>query len=200
MQLELEAGDDAEVAAAAPDGPKQLRILVRRGSQDPAVGDDNLRRNEVVDSQAELAGKPTHAATQGQPTHTGVADKTGGCCQPVSLGGGVHVGQQCTATDSGASARRINGDLTKLTQVDHEPGVVDRGPRHVVCPTTYGDLEPLLPRKDDCCADICCVQAAGDHGRVAVDLGVPHHPRSVVGAVRRHDHLSGERLAEVIES
>jgi hypothetical protein len=96
VQLKLEAGDHAEVATATPDGPEQLRIFVRSDSQDPAVGHDHLRRNEVVDGESELAGQPSHAATQRQPTHTGVADQTGGCRQPMSLRGGVHIGQQCT--------------------------------------------------------------------------------------------------------
>ena len=42
VQPELEAGDDAEVAATAADGPEQIRILIRCGSEDPPVSDDHL--------------------------------------------------------------------------------------------------------------------------------------------------------------
>src|SRR5262245_40634421 len=41
MQPELELGDDAEVAAAAAQRPEQLRVAVRAGLYDVAVGGDD---------------------------------------------------------------------------------------------------------------------------------------------------------------
>jgi hypothetical protein len=54
VQPELELGDDAEVAAAAADAPEQVGVLVLAGPYHPAVGEDDLSRDEVVAGQAEL--------------------------------------------------------------------------------------------------------------------------------------------------
>ena len=61
MYPELEARNHAEVAAAAPDRPEQLGILVSGRPQDATVGEDHLGRHEVVDGQSKLSGQPPHA-------------------------------------------------------------------------------------------------------------------------------------------
>ena len=44
----LERGHDPEVAAAAPQGPEQVLVLVRAGGEHPALGGDDLGRQQVV--------------------------------------------------------------------------------------------------------------------------------------------------------
>src|SRR5205085_678511 len=48
VQLELELGDDAEVATATAQSPEQVGVFLLRGSQDSTVGGDHLGRDEVV--------------------------------------------------------------------------------------------------------------------------------------------------------
>ena len=66
VEAELEAGDDAEVAAAAADRPEQVGVLGLAGDHDAAVGGDDLDRHERVDRQAVLADEPADAAAEGQ--------------------------------------------------------------------------------------------------------------------------------------
>jgi hypothetical protein len=55
VQADLEAGDDAEVAAAAADGPEQLRMRLVIHAQELAVGGHHLGGQQVVDGQPVLA-------------------------------------------------------------------------------------------------------------------------------------------------
>src|SRR6185312_11005364 len=65
QQLELDRGDDAEVAAAAAQRPEQLRVVLVGGPADLAVGGDDLDRGDVVGGEAVLAGVPAHATAEG---------------------------------------------------------------------------------------------------------------------------------------
>ena len=58
-------GDDPEVAAAAADGPEQVRMVVRVHLEHLAVGGHELDGQQVVDGQAVLPGQVADAATQG---------------------------------------------------------------------------------------------------------------------------------------
>ena len=58
MQPVLERRYDAEVAAAAPQGPQQVGVLVGAGGERPAVGGDHVGGNQVVATEAVSAGQP----------------------------------------------------------------------------------------------------------------------------------------------
>ena len=106
VQGELEGGDHAEVAAAAADGPEQVRVLTGRGPPHPAVGGDHLGRDQVVDAEPVFAGQPAHAAAQREPGHAGVADQPGGHGQPV---GRAAASRSASSAPPPARARRAAG-------------------------------------------------------------------------------------------
>ena len=70
MEPELEARHDAEVAAAAADRPEEVRVALVVDLQDPAVGEDDLGGEQVVDRQALLADEIPDAAAGRQPAET----------------------------------------------------------------------------------------------------------------------------------
>jgi hypothetical protein len=49
MELELEGRNDAEIAAAAPQRPEEIRVLVLAGANQLRVGGDDIGRDEIVD-------------------------------------------------------------------------------------------------------------------------------------------------------
>ena len=106
MEPELEGGGHAEVAAAAPQRPEQVRVLVRGGAHDLAVRGHQLDRQQVVAGQAVLALEPARAAAQGQPGHAGAGHASTGGGEPVRLGGAVDVGPGGAARRRGRSAGR----------------------------------------------------------------------------------------------
>src|SRR5271156_4809538 len=66
MKLELERGDDSEIAAAAAQRPEQVGVLRFTRAQELALSRDHVGGYEVVDRQPELAGRPAKTAAQGK--------------------------------------------------------------------------------------------------------------------------------------
>ena len=66
VRLELERGDDAEVAAGAAHGPEEVLVLGRARPAQLAVGGDDVDREQVVDREAVLAAQVADAAVQRQ--------------------------------------------------------------------------------------------------------------------------------------
>src|SRR5438445_12274073 len=56
--LELELGDDAEIAAAAVEGPEEVRVLGLAGGDDLARCGDDREGKETVPRAGELASDP----------------------------------------------------------------------------------------------------------------------------------------------
>ncbi len=71
VEPELERGDDAEIAAAAPQRPEEIRVFLFARSDQLAVSRDNLRRNEIVDGQPKLACGPAKAAAEREACDAG---------------------------------------------------------------------------------------------------------------------------------
>ena len=65
VQLELEGGDDPEVAAAAAERPEQVRVLVVLAVTDLAVGGDHLGREQVVDGRGRSRGSDSRCRRPG---------------------------------------------------------------------------------------------------------------------------------------
>ena len=102
MELVLELGDDAEVAAAAANGPEQVRVLGRAGSTDLAVGGDDLDRAQVVAGHAVAAHQPAETAAERQTGDAGRGDRAAGRRQPVRAGRLVEVGPGRAALGAGS--------------------------------------------------------------------------------------------------
>ena len=62
VEPELEAGDDPEVAAAAAQCPEQILVLIVAGRDLPAIGENDIGREQVVDGEPHAAGEVAEAA------------------------------------------------------------------------------------------------------------------------------------------
>jgi hypothetical protein len=71
MQVELELRHDAEVAAAAADGPEQIRMMIAVHGEHARVGSHEPRAAQVVDREAVLARGPAEAAAERQARDAG---------------------------------------------------------------------------------------------------------------------------------
>ena len=80
VQPEVEAGDDAEVSAAAADRPEEVWLAVVVDLEDAAVGGHDLGAEEVVDREPVLAHEVAHPAAEREPADPdrgGVAEADG---------------------------------------------------------------------------------------------------------------------------
>ena len=89
MRAEDELGHDAEVAAAAPDRPEQVGVLVGARSHLRPVGEHELRRQQIVDRQPVGSGQIAVPTAEGQTCDAGGRDDPGRDGEPVWLGGSV---------------------------------------------------------------------------------------------------------------
>jgi hypothetical protein len=65
MAAERERRDDAEVPAAAAQGPEQVAVGALAGRHERPVREDHVGGQEIVDGQAEAAGQVADAAAEG---------------------------------------------------------------------------------------------------------------------------------------
>ena len=77
MQLEIERGRDAEIAAAAAQAPEQILVLLRAGGDEFAVGGHQVDGAHVVAGEAEAAAEAAEAAAEREPAHAGVRHRAG---------------------------------------------------------------------------------------------------------------------------
>ena len=85
MNSILERRDDAKIAAAAPQAPEEVRVLIRTGRQKLPVGDNEIRRQQVVAAETVLPHQPAEAAAQGQSGNAGRRDDPAGAGQSKGL-------------------------------------------------------------------------------------------------------------------
>ena len=180
MQLELERGHDAEIAAAAPQCPEQIRVLLRAGANQPAVGRDDVRRDQIVDGQAELAGGPAEAAAEREAGNAGGrvdAERRG---EPERLRLLVEVRERGAGLDASRLGRGIDVDRFHQRQIDEETAVAHRVAGDVVAAGAHGNEQLFLARERDRMGDIGGAEAAHHQAGPSVDHGIPDRAGRVV--------------------
>lgn len=132
MELELEAGDNTEVAAAATQPPEEVIVFGCAGVYLPAISRDHICGEQVVDGHAVLPAQPAKAAAERQACHTrGRVDaKRRG--KAVRLRGRVEVSEGAAGLDGCPAGVPVHLDALHQREVDHEAVIADRIARDVV--------------------------------------------------------------------
>ena len=172
VQAEAEPGDHPEVAAATPQRPEQLGVLLAVGDADLAVGGDDLDLGEVVDRPAEAAGQIAKAAAQGQAGHAGLGHEAEHRGQPVRLGGLVDVAEQAARPDVGEPGLGVDDDLAHAGQVEGQAARRHGGSGDVVAPALDAEQQPVVAGEPDRGGDVVrrgrLEDQGGEPGRHAV--------------------------------
>ena len=180
MQREVEPRDDAEVAAAAPQPPEQVGVLVGGRADELAVGGHDLVPERVVAGQAELPAEPADAPTERQPADAGVRHDPRRRREPVRLRGRVERPEQRPALHLRRAGARVDDDAPHPGEVDHQPAVGHRPPRRAVPAAPHTERQAELARDPDRGAHVVGAGAPDDVRRAAVDGAVPDGTRDVV--------------------
>ena len=195
---EGEAGDDAEVAAAAAQRPEQLGVLARADLDHLAARQHELKGDEVVAGEAVLAGEPADPAAERQAGHPGLGHDPGRDDQPVRRGRGVDVAEPAAAARVHQPGRRIDGDLAQPGQVDGQAAVRHGLAGHVVTAAADRRRQAVLAGHVDRGHHVLGAGAAQDQAGPPVDHGVPDQPGPLVVGVVRADDLARERAGELL--
>ena len=170
---EGEAGDDAEVAAAAAQRPEQLGVAIGVDLDHLAAGQHELEGDEVVAGETVLAGEPADPAAERQAGHPGLGHDPGRDDQPVRRGRGVDVAEPAAAARVHQLALRIDGDLAQPGQVDGQAAVRHGLARHVVAAAADRGRQAVLAGHVDRGHHVLGAGAAQDQAGAPVDHGVP---------------------------
>ena len=193
VQPELEAGHDAEVAAAAANRPEQVGMLGLAGGQQAAVRGDDVDRHEGIDGHPVLAHEPADAATQGQ---AGDADARG-----VAERRRQAVGRRGTRVLAGGQAGLRPGQLAigidvqaaHAAQVEDDAAVDGAEAGQAVRSTANRQVEPGVAGEQDGAGHVARRWPPGRSspgiGRYARVLDLAGH---VVGLVTGDDDGAGD--------
>jgi hypothetical protein len=196
MEPELEHRDDPEVRAGTAQAPEELRLLLFARADEAAVGGHELRREWVVDRQAEPALQPAHAAAERQAADAGVRDDADRADEPVLLRRLVEFAEQRTAAHARGTRLRIDAGSPEETEVEDHAVVASGEPRDAVTAAPHRDHELALPRKADRSGDVVAARRPHDQRRPAVDHAVPDPARRVVVGVAGAHDLARESLRQ----
>src|SRR5215204_2769697 len=200
MGPKRECGDDAEVAAAAAQRPKEIRVLRLARFHERRVGEDDVGFHEMVDGEAELARQVADAASERETADSRRAERARRHCEAVPVRRVIDVGEGASAADLHEPRLRIDPNPPLRRQVDHEPSLRDceSGPAMAAAPNR--SLEALRAREGDRDCDVRCVEAANDRGGPLVDAAVVDLPRVVVDRVLRRDDFAADSAAKLVEA
>ena len=187
---QVETRHDAEVAAAAPQPPEQVGVLVGRRPDQLTVGGHHLVPEGVVAGQPKLPTQPTDTAAERQPADTRVRHDPRRRRQPERLRRRVERAEQRPALHLRRPGTRVDDDPRIRRQVDHQPIVRHRPPRRTVPAASHTERQTELPRDPDRGTHVLRAGAPHDVAGPTVDGTVPERrgPASYPGARRRGPH------------
>src|SRR5690606_39480198 len=128
-QPELEARDDAEVAATAPDRPEQIGVRGLVGANVRAVCSDDLRSEELIDRQAELPMQEADTATQRDAADADTRGITQAERQTVLAGRLRDRARRYAAADPGGAPAHIDVDGIERGEVEQDAALRAAVPR-----------------------------------------------------------------------
>ena len=199
VQLEAEAGDDAEVAATTTDGPEEVGVRLRVHEADLAVGRHELRAEERVDGQAVLAHEVAEAPRHGEAPDAHRACVPEGNDQakrgrhPREPDGGP------AGTHPGRLAGGVEVERGQVAQVQLDATVRRAVPGRAVTAGTYGQLKAGLSREVHDDGHVLRVRRTHDDGGAMVVAGFRDGAQLVVVAVVRPDDPAGHLAPEALD-
>ena len=128
-EVELQLGDDPEVALAAAQRPEQLGVADGVDPPDRAVGGDDLGAAHVVGGEPVAAGHRAEPAAEGVADHADLARRPAQRGQAVRRGGLDHLRPPRARPDAGGAGHRVDrhrrqapgGDEHTAGQVGDQP-------------------------------------------------------------------------------
>ena len=198
-QPELERRHHAEVAAATPQRPEQVGVLVVAGVDEIALRRHQVHAGELVDREPVSTHDPPDAATEGEAGEPGVGHDASRDGEPVLLGRQVDLAEQHPRLGVRGPLLRVHLDLVHRTQVDQHPVVARGQTREAVSTATQRDGQVVLAAEPDRRADVVDTGAPDDDLRTPVDGAVPHLTVRLVPRIGLRDDLTADRSPQVLE-
>ncbi len=199
MQAELEVRHDAEVAAAAADGPVEVRVLVGIRVQQAAVGGHDVHALHVVERKAEAPREPAEAAAEREAADAGVRDRAAGRDEALRHRLMVDLAEEAAAIDVGALRFRVDAHAAKAGQVDLHAFLAGGLAGGAVPAALDREQEVAIAREAHRAHDVRDAGRLHDEGRVHVDGFVQHVARRVVARIPGEEQGPAQARLEIRE-
>ena len=178
-QPNLEPRHGAEVAAAPAQAPKELRVCVLVGAHQRAVCGDDVRRDDGVCSQTELAPEEAEPSAQCVADGADVGGRAGERCQPVPRGRLDDLGPMRPRLHAGDTGVHVDLHAPKSVGANQQRAVERAHGRGAVPGPLDGDPQAVLACVVHSFDDGARRVGNDDRRRPLVDRKVPSAPRLV---------------------
>ena len=199
IQLKLDCRDDAEAAAATPDGPEQIRLVLTVHPHKFPLRSHKLDRGDAVGGEPSAPRQPAHAAPERVADHAYVGRGT--VEDDKALFGGRHDNVLPERSSLDACPSRASVDLyTTQTRCLHQDRAVQHCKRgRSMAGSLWGDPKTVFTRELDDLDDVLDGLDQCDRQRPLINREVPR-PTSVVplGVAWKHE-AAGEPARQAVE-
>ena len=199
VQAELEVRHDAEVAAAAADGPVEVRVLVGVRVQQAAVGGHDVHALHVVERKAEAPREPAEAAAEREAADAGVRDRAAGRDEALRHRLVVDFAEEAPAIDVGALRFRVDAHAAKARQVDLHALLAGGLAGGAVAAALDREQQVAIAREAHRAHDVRDAGRLHDERRVHVDGFVQHAARRVVARIAGEEQGPAQARLEIGE-
>ena len=139
-----------------PKLPPPPRIAQKRSGfssalarDDAAVGQHDVRLEQVVDREAALARQVAEAAAEGEAADAGGGDDPARRGQPERVGGVVDLAPGAAAADPDGARLRVDPNAVQRREVDHQAVVARPQPGAVVAAAADGEEQVVVAGEVD---------------------------------------------------
>lgn len=169
VQPEVERGDDAEVPATAAQRPEQVRVLGLARGDETAVGEHDVRGQQIVHRQTVLAGQVAVTAAEGEASDARCRHDAGGGGEAEGVCGMVEIAENTAAAHPGGLRGGVDAHPAHRRQVDGDAVVHQTQARAAVSAAPYGEFETVVADEIDRIHHIRRVRAPHHGSRLTVD-------------------------------
>ena len=167
--------------------------MVDVGPHEPAVGEDDVDGEEVVQAEAVAAAEVADPPAQSEAADPGAGDDAGRRGQPERVGRVVERAQLRSALDGRRGGERVDTHTVHRGEVEDEARTRAQ-PGTIVPAAADRDLDAGGAREVDPGDHVCDVAALDDEGRPYIDHAVVDGAgRVVVGVTRPHQRSAQSR-------
>ena len=164
------------------------------GRDKTAVGQDNVRFEQVINREAVLAREVPGAPADGEARDAGGRDDAKWHGQSERVGGMIDIAGRAASINPNGSACRIYVHALHHREVDHQSVVATAKARAIVAASTDGDKQALVAAEVYRGDDVGDVHAARNQAWPLVDHAVVKSTGGIVVSITWSDESSAKAL------
>ena len=199
VEAVLERGHHAEVAAAAPQRPEQIRLGLLAAGDQLAVRRHHVGFEQVVDGEAAASRQVAHPAAEREPADAGGRDDPAGTAESERVGGVIDVAPGAPTLDSHATPRRVDADAAQASEVEHHTAVDGAEAGRAVPTAAHRERHLALASEADGRHHVGDVGGPDDRRRTSIVHAVVDLTGLVVARVVGSDQVAAELLFQAAQ-